>query len=157
MATFEDAATDAEEAQEALRGLAHASRTIARAGDSYPVLGSLSAGLASLRQVLDQLAGWHDDAASLAADDAGDPQVGYRHAIMAAARLRQAAALVERAGAEVDAAWNDNGRIAWQPEPPTKPNQPDTGHDLTDRRRRLAPGSAFGAKPPGTDRDGLSR
>lgn len=159
MATFDNAATDAEQAREALRGLAHASQTLARPRDSYAILGSLSAGLVSLGQTLDQLASWHDHAASRAADDAGDPRAGYRHAIMAAARLRQASALLERVGTEVDAAWADNGRIVWHPELLTETVQPSTdrNQDLDSRRHRLAPGSAFGADPDSTDRSGPGR
>lgn len=157
MVTFENAAADAEQARDALRGLAHASQTLAQPADSYAILGSLSASMVSLRQTVDQLAGWHDHAASRAVDDADDPRAGYRHAIMAAARLRQASALLERAGAEIDAAWADNGRVAWHPVPPAGPAQPGTDRDLTSRRDRLAPGSAFGADPDSTDRSGPGR
>lgn len=59
MVTYSDPRADADAAREALRGLAHATRTIGEPGDTYAVLGSLSAGLASLGQSLDQLAEWH--------------------------------------------------------------------------------------------------
>lgn len=159
MVTFENAATHAERAHDALRGLAHASQSLSHAADSYSILGSLSAGLISLRQTADQLAGWHDDAANSAVDAAGDPGAGYRHAVMAAARLRQASVLLERVSAEVDAAWAENGRVAWQPELLTEPVQPsaDQNQDLDSRRHRLAPGSAFGAEPDSTDRSGPDR
>ena len=48
MATFDNPAVDADEAAEALRALAHASRVLTDPGDTYRVLGSLSAALASL-------------------------------------------------------------------------------------------------------------
>ena len=56
MPTFTNPNGDAEEAREALRGLAHATRSIDDPTDIYPVLGSLTNGLASLAQSLHQLA-----------------------------------------------------------------------------------------------------
>lgn len=60
MPTFNDPAADADEAQQALRGLAHATRSIDDPRNIYPVLGSLSAAVASLEQSLHQLAAFHD-------------------------------------------------------------------------------------------------
>ncbi|WP_051606620.1 hypothetical protein [Microbacterium sp. CH12i] len=59
MPTFQNPTTDAVEASEALRGLAHASRVFEDPADTYAVLGDLLAGVRSLRQVLDQLATTH--------------------------------------------------------------------------------------------------
>ena len=60
MPTFNDPAADAAEAQQALRGLAHATRDIDDPRQIYPVLGSLSAVAGSLGQSLHQLAAFHD-------------------------------------------------------------------------------------------------
>src|SRR3954452_23854901 len=60
MPTFTNPNDDAEEAREALRGLAHATRSIDDPTDIYPVLGSLTNGLASLAQALHQLGDFHD-------------------------------------------------------------------------------------------------
>lgn len=47
MPTFGDPVADAAEAQQALRGLAHATRTVGDPAAAYQVLGSLAWGLAS--------------------------------------------------------------------------------------------------------------
>src|SRR3954454_83207 len=60
MPTFTNLNDDAEEAREALRGLAHATGSIDDPTDIYPVLGSLTNGLASLAQALHQLGDFHD-------------------------------------------------------------------------------------------------
>ena len=59
MPTFRDPLTDAAEASEAMRGLAHASRVFDDPADTYTVFGDLTATMRSLRQVLDQLANTH--------------------------------------------------------------------------------------------------
>ncbi len=60
MPTFENPAADADEAQTALRGLAHATRSIEDPRQVYSVLGSLTSAVESLRQSLHQLAAFHD-------------------------------------------------------------------------------------------------
>lgn len=149
MVTFNDPRADADEAREALRGLAHATRIIDEAGDTYAVLGALSAGLASLGQSLDQLAEWHHRNADRAVTDTGSRDAGRRYAVEAADDLHDAATLLERVRAVVDEAWNVNGRIAWHPAP-----QPTTPRPV----RRLAEPSLFGAgTSPARAVDGLAR
>ncbi|GAB2761723.1 hypothetical protein GCM10027020_12510 [Nocardioides salsibiostraticola] len=60
MPTFDNAAEDADEACEALRGLAHATRSMNDPRQIYPVLGSLSSAAASLSQSLHQIASFQD-------------------------------------------------------------------------------------------------
>lgn len=48
MPTFEDPVADAAEEEHALRGLAHATRTVGDPAAAYQVLGSLAWGLGSL-------------------------------------------------------------------------------------------------------------
>ena len=55
MPTFDNPAADASKAEQALRGLAHATRRIEDPSQIYGVLGSLSRGIASLSQSLHQL------------------------------------------------------------------------------------------------------
>ena len=55
MPTFSRPSSDADEADEALRGLAHATGSIDDPTEIYAVLGSLSQGLASLEQTLHQV------------------------------------------------------------------------------------------------------
>jgi hypothetical protein len=60
MPTFTKPSLDADEAFEALRGLAHATRSTEDPREIYSALGSLASGLACLEQVLHQLARFHD-------------------------------------------------------------------------------------------------
>lgn len=60
MPTFEKPSADADEAQQALRGLAHATRSFKDPNEIYPTLGSLSQAAASMSQSLHQLAAFHD-------------------------------------------------------------------------------------------------
>lgn len=59
MPTYTNPTSDASDAYEALRGLAHASRSFEDPSETYVVIGELLGGLRSLRQVLDQLAAAH--------------------------------------------------------------------------------------------------
>ena len=146
----EPAASAADAAREALRGLAHATQALPEPGESYAVLGSLHAGMASLRQTVDQLADFHErHAATLATSDARE--LGRQVAIeIAAAELREAAALLARASGRISAAWSHNGRVVWQPEPPAPPSSPAPS-------RRLAAPSSFGEPATSTDGGPLTR
>lgn len=115
MPTFQNPTTDAAEASEALRGLAHASGVFEDPADTYTVLGDLLAGVRSLRQVLDQLATAHVTNRVRAHDDAGDQTAGATYALAATAELQQAAALLDGVHERVDAAMAASGRIAWHP------------------------------------------
>jgi hypothetical protein len=117
MPTFQNPTADAAEASEALRGLAHAARVFEDPADTYAVLGDFLAGVRSLRQVFDQLASAHARNQVRAYDDAGNQGVGASHALTAAAKLRQAAALLDGVHEQVDAAVGASGRIAWRPAP----------------------------------------
>lgn len=115
MPTFTDPVADAAEAYEAMRALAHASRTFAQPEDMYGVLGDLLGSLRSLEQVLTQIATAHENMRDRAADDAGDRATGIRDALATAGELRQAAALIGEAERRLDAASAAAGRIAWRP------------------------------------------
>ena len=117
MPTFQNPTADAAEASEALRGLAHATRTFENPADTYTVLGDLLAGVRSLRQVLDQLATAHLKHRVRAHDDAGDQTAGATDALAATEELQQAAALLDGVYDRVDAAMAASGRIAWHPAP----------------------------------------
>jgi len=60
MPTFSDPVADADELREAIRGLAHATRSVNDPTAIYPVLGSISTALASLSQALHQLGDFQD-------------------------------------------------------------------------------------------------
>ncbi len=117
MPTFDNPITDAEEASQALRGLAHATRTFDNSADTYAVIGDLLGGVRSLRQVLDQLAGAHTANRVRAHDDAGDQTVGATFALLAANELQHAASLLDGVHDRLDAAMSASGRIAWHDVP----------------------------------------
>ena len=117
MPTFFDSTADAAEASEALRGLAHASRTFDQPAQMYGVIGDLSSGMRSLRQVLDQIADVHERKAAHAFNDDGNHEAGVRDALAAAEELHQAANLVDRAYDRLAEGFIAAGRIAWHPEP----------------------------------------
>lgn len=117
MPTFFDPTTDAAEASEALRGLAHASRTFDQPAQMYGVIGDLSSGMRSLHQVLEQLADVHERKASHAFHDDGDHAAGVRDALATAEELRRSARLVDQAYDRVAEGFIAAGRIAWHPEP----------------------------------------
>lgn len=128
MPTFTDPAADAEEAYEAMRALAHASRTFDQPEDMYGVLGDLLGSVRSLEQVLTQAANAHENMRDRAADDAGDRATGIRDALATAGELRQAAALIGEAERRLDAASAAAGRIAWHP---TAEVQADAGRVIS--------------------------
>ena len=144
----EPPASAADAAREVLGRLAHATRTIPEPGESYAVLGSLHAGMASLGQTLEQPADCHQRHAPVA--NTADPrQLGREVAAeLAAAELRDAASSLEAAYSRVAAAWSHNGRVVWQPVPPTAPPK---------RSRQLAEPSTFGTPETPHDGCGLGR
>jgi hypothetical protein len=117
MPTFTHPVDDAAEASQALRGLAHATRTFTDPSDTYPVLGDLLAGVRPLRQVLDQLAAAHIGGRSRAHDDAGNQTAGATAALAAADELHQAGTLLDAVHDRLDAAMSQSGQIAWHPAP----------------------------------------
>ncbi|QDZ14202.1 hypothetical protein [Humibacter ginsenosidimutans] len=120
MPTFTDPRTDAAEASEALRGLAHASRTFDDPADTYQVIGDLTAATRSLPQILDQLATAHLTNQHRARDDAGDSIAGGLAVVRTAEALRHASALVDEASDALDKAHQQSGRIAWHTGPATE-------------------------------------
>lgn len=138
MPTFHDPTTDAAEASEALRGLAHASRSIDRPEELYGVLGDLLGGVRSMRQVFDQLAAAHLTHRPHALDDHGSHIAGAADALAAADELLQAGELIDIAEDHLDSASQAAGRITWQPEPATveheAPGQAAVGQQTPVRR-----------------------
>lgn len=113
MPTFDNPTADADEAAQALRGLAHATRTFDNPTDTYEVIGELLSGVRSLRQVLDQLASAHTANRVRAHDDAGNQTVGATFALSAANELHHAANLLDAVHDRLDAAMSASSRIAW--------------------------------------------
>ncbi len=117
MPTFFDSTADAAEASEALRGLAHASRGFDQPAQMYGVIGDLSSGMRSLRQVLDQIAHVHERKAAHAFNDDGNHEAGVRDALAAAEELHRAANLVDQAYDRLAEGFIAAGKIAWHPDP----------------------------------------
>jgi hypothetical protein len=117
MPTFHDPGADAAEASEALRGLAHATRSFENPHDLYGVLGDLLSGVRSLKQVLDQIVTTHVENRPRAFDDHGDHGIGSKDALAAADELHQAATLIEQAEERLDAAAGAASRVAWHEVP----------------------------------------
>lgn len=115
MPTFTDPTRDANEAYEALRGLAHASRAFEDPSETYAVIGDLLGGLRSLRQVLDQLAAAHLSRQHQVTDESRDRAGGSVEALAAADELHQAGTLIDQAHDRLNAAVTHSGRIVWNP------------------------------------------
>ena len=116
MPTFTDPTSDARDAYEALRGLAHASRTFENPSDTYAVIADLLGGMRAMRQVLDQLADAHLSRQHHVTDDAHDTAAGAAAALAAADELHQAGTLIDEADDRLGAASTHSGRIVWNPQ-----------------------------------------
>jgi hypothetical protein len=113
MPTFEDPAADAGEAQQALRGLAHATRSIDDPRQIYEVLGVLSALAASLGQSLHQLALFHDGPARKTAWVSGDSRAGRAAAHQVSWELHRGAEMMRNVAESIDHAHEAEAAIAY--------------------------------------------
>lgn len=113
MPTFQDPVVDGEEACQALRALAHATRSFDQPAETYAVVGEVLGGLRSLGQVLSQLASAHTSESAIPRAEDGNLEAGIEEAYAAATALRRASALVAGAELAVDRASQHSGRIVW--------------------------------------------
>lgn len=113
MPTFSKPSVDADEAYEAFRSLTHATRSIDDPTEIYPVLGSLSAGLASLEQALHQLGQFHDGPARNRARMTGDARTGRAASYQVAWELHRAAEIVHQVVAGLDRVHEVEATIAY--------------------------------------------
>lgn len=114
MPTFTDPRADAQEAYQALRGLAQATRSVGDPADLGPVLDDLQAGMGFLREVFDHLASVHVDYDDQAFDSAGRHLAGAREVVATVRALNEARTWLERVRERVEAASAHAGRIAWR-------------------------------------------
>ncbi|AXT85092.1 hypothetical protein C6I20_07775 [Aeromicrobium sp. A1-2] len=114
MPTFENPAVDATEAEQALRGLVHATRRIDAPSQIYGVLGSLSQAVASLSQALHQIGSFHDEHGARTDATIIDPrQTGA--AYRASWDLHRAAEMLTSVGKSIDSAHTSEATIIYQP------------------------------------------
>src|SRR3954464_13822658 len=96
MPSFNDAVADPDELREAVRGLAHATRSIEDPTAVYSVLGSVSSALASLSQSLHQLGDFHGGPTRKQALMNADPNAGRAASYKASWELHRAAEMVHQ-------------------------------------------------------------
>ena len=160
MPTFQDPVVDGDEACQALRALAHATRSFEQPAETYIVVGDVLGGLRSLGQVLDQLASAHTSESALPHAEDGDHGAGIEEAYAAASALRRASGLVARAELAVDLASQHSSRIVWGPATPsallplTEAIAPRINAD--DSFLRASPFSSPGSRSTGRRRSGMS-
>lgn len=130
MPTFKSPTSHADEAQVALRALAHATRQIDDPTEIYTTLGALSQAVASLSQSLHQIGSIHDRRIRAATGSLGDPvQAGMTY--RASWNLHKAAEMLTAVGKAIDGAHQAEATMVYRP------------HDL-------------GPQPPTSRADGLS-
>ncbi len=113
MPTFNDPIADADQLREAVRGLAHATRSVEDPTAVYPVLGAVSSALASLSQSLHQLGEFHDRPTRKQAWLNGDPSAGRAASYRVSWELHRAAEMVHHVAECVDRAHEIEATIAY--------------------------------------------
>lgn len=114
MPTFEDSTAAAAEAQLALRGLAHATRSIEVPAELYSVLGSLSGALRSLEQSLHQLAALHEGAQRPRAVVNANRREGQAAGYQVAWELHRAGEMARQVGRAIDHAHEIEAKIGYE-------------------------------------------
>jgi len=113
MPTFEDPAGDADEVQQALRGLAHATRSIDDPRQIYSVLGSLTSAVASLSQSLHQIALFHDTPARKTAWVSGDSRAGRAAAYQVSWELHRSGEVLRQVAESIGHAHEAEATISY--------------------------------------------
>lgn len=130
MPTFEDPAADATEAEQALRGLAHATRRIEDPTQIYAVLGSVSHAIASLNQALHQIGSFHDEHGARTDATIIDPrQTGA--AYRTSWDLHRAAEMLNSVGKSIDSAHASEATIVYQPRHLAAPGRGHTANGVS--------------------------
>ncbi|MDQ3155398.1 MAG: hypothetical protein M3Q98_01535 [Actinomycetota bacterium] len=115
MHTFEDPAADADEAQTALRALAHATRSIDDPRQIYSVLGSLTSSIASLSQSLHQLAAFHDTPSKMSTWVVSDSRTARAAAQQVSLELHRSAEILHQVAESVGHAHSSEATITYEP------------------------------------------
>lgn len=103
----------ADQARDALRSLAHATRDLEDPTEIYAVLGELTNGLASLAQSLHQMGDFHEGPARKRVWVTGDPRAGRAASYQVAWELHRAAEMVHRVAAGIDRAHEVESTITY--------------------------------------------
>ncbi|WP_345530191.1 hypothetical protein [Nocardioides endophyticus] len=120
---------DAQELQEAVRALAHATRRIEDPEAVYSVLGSISSALSSLTQTLHQLGDFHDGPGTTTFSVAGDPHAGRAGSYRVSWELHRAAEMARQVAEGVDRAHEVEATIAYADRDLPLSPVPRAGHD----------------------------
>lgn len=125
MPTFYDPVADAEEAYEALRALAHQTKTIDEPGQIYRMLGNLSAATCALGQTLHQLAAFHDTRGVARPVVDGNTRDGRGAGHEVSWELHRAGEIMTHVADCIDRAHEAEGTIAYlrPPAPSDSPNR----------------------------------
>lgn len=120
MPTFDNPVADADELREAARGLAHTTRQLEDPRAIYSIVGSLSASLASLAQVLHQIGTTHDmaPAAGVASSVSRD---ACATSYQVAWELHRAAEMIAQVGATIERAHQLEAAITYDIHAPLTP------------------------------------
>lgn len=113
MPTFSDPVADADELRDAVRGLAHATRSVDDPTAIYPVLGSVSKALASLSQALHQLGEFQDGLMGKQVWMNGDAHAGRAASYRESWELHRAAEMIHQVAECVDRAHEIEATIAY--------------------------------------------
>ncbi|MFT3799064.1 hypothetical protein [Microbacterium sp.] len=130
MPTYHDPILDGREASEALGGLAEATRNLFDPGETHVVTTELLSAVATLRQVVDQLAGTHILFRVFAHDNERNHMAGATAALAAADELHQAGTLLDAVHERLTAAVSHSAGIVWH-EVPARLESPPTPTPLS--------------------------
>lgn len=129
MSTLKSPTAHADEAQAALRALAHATRQIDDPSEIYAVLGALSQAAASLSQSLHQIGSFHDRRIRAATGTLGAPvQAGMTY--RASWNLHKAAEMTTAVAKAIDSAHEAEATMVYRPRDlASRPSAPTHGTD----------------------------
>lgn len=131
MTTSDSPETHADNARQALRQLAHATRHIEDPTQIYPVLGDLSNGLASVAQSLHQIAAFREGPAREHAHLAGDAREGRAASYQVAWELHRAGDMLAQTAKTLNKAHEREATIAYdlsEVDLPMAARRPPQGH-----------------------------
>ena len=134
MTTSDSPETHADNARQALRQLAHATRYLGDPTQIYPILGDLSNGLASFAQSLHQMAAFHEGPVREHPQQAGDARAGRAASYHVAWELHRAGDMLAQTAKTLDKAHELEATIAYdlsEVDLPIETRQPPQEHGMS--------------------------